>query len=114
MAYSSTFDQQSNKADFTFEITATDADTGALVDFTGADVVCSIRDKRDNCQLVTISTDDSTITLPDANTLSFLFAKTVIGNLCGHYNIGCVFEKNGLTTQLFIGTVSFYDGIASV
>ena len=112
MVYSATFDQQSNKADFIFEITATDMDTGQLVDFTGALIGCTIQDK-DKCNLLSINVG-SGITLIDANTLEFFFTKGQIGNLCGHYKIGSVYEVNGETNQLFVGTVSFYDGIATV
>jgi hypothetical protein len=112
MTYAATFDQQSNKADFIFEITATDMDTGSLVDFTTADVACAIKDK-DGCQVLQI-TIGSGITLIDPTTLEYFFTKSQIGNLCGHYKIGSVYEINGETNQLFVGTVSFYDGIASV
>ena len=112
MVYTATFDQQSNRADFVFQVTATDVDTGALVDFTGATISCGISDKN-NCPVTTIS-NSSGITLIDANTPEFFFSKSLVGNLCGHYKIGCVYEKDSLTTQLFIGTVSFYDGLVTV
>ena len=112
MVYTATFDQQSNRADFVFQITATDMDTGELVDFTDADVSCTIQDKNGTA-LLTLAID-SGISLIDANMLEFWFSKLDIGNLNGHYKIGCVYEKDSLTTQLFIGTVSFYDGIATV
>lgn len=113
MSYVATFDQQSNKADFKFQISATDVDTGDQINFTGAAVSCSIKDKND-CSLVTISIDGGGIALVDPYTLEFLFTKAQVGNYCGHYKIGCVFELNDETDQLFIGTVSFYDGVASL
>ena len=112
MVYTATFDQQSNRADFIFEITATDVDTNALVDFTGADVACTIQNKNGS-NILTIGSDNG-ISLIDANTLEFFFGKDYIGGLCGHYKIGCVYEKDDITSQLFIGTVSFYDGVAAV
>lgn len=113
MSYTATFDQQSNKADFIFDVTATDVDTQQLIDFTDADISCSIKD-RDGCVVQTIAVG-SGITLLVPTKLEFLFAKNNVGSLCGHYKIGCVFQINGgETDQLFVGTVSFYDGVATV
>lgn len=111
MAYTATFNQQSNKADFIFDVSATNVDTQQLVDFTGADVACSIEDKN-GCIVQTI-TVGSGITLLAPTKLEYFFSKGKIGNLCGHYKIGSVYEISGETDQLFIGTVSFYDGVAS-
>lgn len=112
MAFTATFDQQSNKADFIFDLTATNVDTQQLVDFSGAEVSCSIKD-RDGCVVQTINVGNG-ITLLDPTKLEFFFTKSQVGNLCGHYKIGSVFEINEETDQLFVGTVSFYDGVASV
>lgn len=112
MAFTATFDQQSNKADFIFDLTATNLDTKLLVDFTGAAIACSIEDKN-GCVVQTITVGKG-ITLLTATKLEFFFAKSKVSNLCGHYKIGSVFEINDETDQLFIGTVSFYNGVASV
>src|SRR5262245_21091836 len=113
MVYTATFDQQSNRADWIFQVTATDTDTNALVDFTDAAISCAIMDKNGTVMLMIPDTSsDSVINFIDANTLEFFFSKGHLGQFCGHYKIGCVYEKDDETHQLFIGTVSFYEGIA--
>lgn len=112
MAYITNFDQ-SNKADWTFDITATDADTGLAIDFTGAAVSLVVKDEN-NCQKLSASIG-SGITQPDANTIEVLFTDEQMKALCaGSYKIGCVYSLNGSTVQLLTGTVSVYDGVASL
>ena len=112
MAYIINFDQ-SNKADWTFDITATDVDTGLAIDFTGALVTLTVKDEND-CQRLTASIG-SGITQPVATTLEVLFTDEQMKALCaGSYKIGAVYQLNGETNQLFHGTVSVYDGVASI
>jgi hypothetical protein len=112
MAYIINFDQ-SNKADWTFDITATDSDTGLAIDFTGALVTLTVKDEND-CQRLTASIG-SGITQPVGTTLEVLFTDEQMKALCpGSYKIGAVYQLNGETNQLFHGTVSVYDGVASI
>lgn len=112
MAFTTNFDQ-SNKADWTFDITATDADTGGAIDFTGASVKFEVKDKN-NCQRL-CATIGSGITQPVGTTLEISFTATQMEALCpGSYKVGCVFELNGETDQLLTGTVSIYDGVAKL
>lgn len=112
MAFITNFDQ-SNKADFAFDVTATDADTGVAIDFTGATVALAVKDEG-GCQVLSASIG-SGITQPVGTTLSVLFTDEQMKNLCaGSYKIGMVYELNGETNQIFSGTVSIYDGIASI
>ena len=112
MAYIVNFDQ-SNKADWTFDITATDADTGLAIDFTGALVTLTVKDENDCQQLP--ATIGSGITQPVGTTLEVLFTASQMEALCpGAYKIGAVYSLNGEINQLFHGTVSVYDGVAQI
>lgn len=109
MAFVTNFDQ-SNKADWAFDITATDADTGEAIDFTDAEVTFTVDDEN-GCQRLTASIGDG-ITLTDANTLSFLFTATQMNALCpGSYKVGAIYVLNDETNQILVGTVSVYDGV---
>lgn len=112
MAFITNFDQ-SNKADWTFDITATDADTGAAISFAGASVLFVVKDEN-NCQKLSASIG-SGITQPDANTLEVLFTASQMEALCaGSYKVGCVYSLNGSINQILTGTVSVYDGVAKL
>ena len=112
MAYIINFDQ-SNKADWNFDINATDADTGLAIDFTGAVVALTVKDEND-CQKLTASIG-SGITQPVATTLEVLFTDEQMKTLDpGSYKVGAVYQLNGETNQLFYGTVSVYDGVAQI
>lgn len=112
MAFTANFDQ-SNTADWTFDITATDADTGNAIDFTGASVKFEVKDEN-NCPRLT-AIIGSGITQPVGTTLTVLFAASLMECLCaGSYSIGCVYSLNGEVNQLLTGTVSVYNGIAKL
>jgi hypothetical protein len=112
MAYIINF-SQSNKADWAFDITATDVDTGLAIDFTGALVKLTVKDEND-CQRLTASIG-SGITQPVGTTLEILFTASQMEALCpGAYKVGAVYSLNGEIIQLFQGTVSIYDGVAQI
>ena len=113
MAFITNFDQ-SNKADWIIQISATDAETGVDIDFTGASVLFVVKDQN-NCQVLSGSTTDGTITLPLSTTLQIQFTPAQMETLCpGTYKVGCVYLLNGETDQLLVGTVSIYDGVAQL
>lgn len=112
MAYRTSFDQ-SNTADWAFDITATDAETGDDIDFTGAEIVFTVKDK-DGCEVLSAEVDDGiTIT---TTTISVLFdGEDDMQSVCaGSYNIGMIYRLNDETNQIFVGTVTIYEGIASL
>jgi len=112
MAYIINFDQ-SNKADWIFDITATADDTGLAIDFTGALVTLTVKDEND-CQKLT-ATIGSGITQPLGTTLEVTFTAAQMETLCpGAYKIGAVYSLLGKINQLFHGTVSVYDGVAQI
>src|SRR5436190_348587 len=104
--------EASNQADFIFEISATDFETGEDIDFTDAEVAVSIKDK--NCVLLTALIDDG-ITLSSSTVLRVQFTSDQMNTLCvGGYNIGAIYRIDDETTQLFTGTFNVYDGIAEL
>ena len=112
MAYIINFDQ-SNKADWAFDISATDADNGTDINFTGAAVTLTVKDEN-GCQRLTASIG-SGITLILSLTLEVLFTASQMEALCpGSYKVGAVYSLSGEINQLFSGTVSIYDGIAQI
>ena len=117
MAYIINFDQ-SNKADFTFDITATDGDEtsptfGQPIDFTGASVTLTVKDENHWTRLT--ATIGSGITQPVGTTLEVLLTANQMETLCpGSYKIGAVYSLNGSINQLFSGTISVYDGVAQI
>jgi hypothetical protein len=66
MAYIANFDA-SNKADFVVEFSATDADTGDDIDFTGFDIAFKVAD--DCATVIEATTANGLITLPTSTVL---------------------------------------------
>lgn len=112
MSYGITF-EQSNKADLFLTVSAEDAETGEVIDFTGADISVTLEDA--SCRKLTGSTDDGHITFITGTQLQIHFTPDEIKTLrVGAGKIGAVYEKNGETNQLLIGDFTIYDGIASL
>ncbi len=113
MAFTTNFDQ-SNKADWIIDISATYAETGDDIDFTGASVLFVVKDEH-GYQTLSGSISDGTITQPSTTVLEVTFTAAQMECLWpGTYNIGCVYSINGGITQLLTGTVSIYDGVAKL
>lgn len=111
MAYITSFDQ-SNKADWTFDVTATDAETGEAIDFTGAEVAFMVKDQN-RCTVLSATTDDG-ITI-STTTISVRFDDSDMNAVCaGSYNIGMIYRLNDETNQLLTGTVTIFDGVATL
>lgn len=105
--------EASNKTDWIIYVEATDLETGADLDFTGASISVMIKDN--GCTLLTASTGNGQVALPTTGTIQVQFTDANMKTLCaGTYHIGCVYSLNSETTQLFTGSVSVYDGIASL
>lgn len=112
MAYNTSFDA-SNKADFVVDFSATDAETGDDIDFTGAAAMIKIVDA--NCCQVLSATIGVGITQPTGLILELTITAVQMATLrAGSYRIGGVYKLNGVTEQLFVGDFVVYDGIASV
>lgn len=112
MAFNTSFDA-SNKADFVVDFSATDAETGDDIDFTGADV--SIKIAQENCNPVISATIGDGITLSTSTVLELTITATQMAALRpGSYRIGGVYSLNDETVQLFVGDFVVYDGIAAI
>lgn len=112
MAFNTNFDQ-SNKADWIIQISATDSETGVDIDFTGASVLFAVKDEN-NCQRLSASIG-SGITLVSSTVLQIQFTPAQVETLCpGSYKVGCVYQLNSEINQLLTGTVSIYDGVAQL
>lgn len=105
--------ETSNREDWTIQFSATDEDTGDDIVWTGASVAFKLTDEN-GCTCLEASTPSS-ITFPDPTIVEIALTAAQMATLCsGTYPVGCVYELNGTTAQLFTGTASIYDGIASL
>lgn len=108
MAFITNFDA-SNRADFIADISATDADTGADIDFTGATVTIAIWEE--GCSPKITATIGSGITQPSATVLELTVTAIQMAVFKpGSYLIGGIYAVGGTTTQLFIGDFVVYQG----
>lgn len=105
--------EASNRADWTVQISATDADTGDAIDFTGASVTVAVKDEN-GCQKLVATVDNGKVTLPIVGVIQFTFDDSEMRGLCpATYLVGATYALNGETNQLFVGTVNIYDGVVS-
>lgn len=103
-----------NNADWNMQLQVNDADTGALMDFTGASIEVAVKDAN-NCQLLTGTVDNGKITLPSTGIIEWLFPADDMKKLCvGQYKMGGVYQLNGETIGLFNGELAVTDLVASL
>lgn len=101
-----------NYADWNMQLQVTDADTGALMDFTGAAIEIAVKDAN-NCQKLTGTVDNGKVTIPSTGIIEWLFPATDMQALCvGQYKMGGVYQLNGETVALFTGELSVADLVA--
>ncbi|MBA2690075.1 MAG: hypothetical protein H0U63_04665 [Burkholderiales bacterium] len=111
MAYITSFDQ-SNAADWAFDVTATDAETNLPIDFTGATVAFAVKDTNGAEVLSATVGDGITIS---TTTISVLFDDGDMNDISpGAYKVGMIYRLNAETNQILTGTVTIYDGIAEL
>lgn len=113
--YSATF-EASNRADWIFQVSAEDRDTGEEIDFTGAEICVQVRDKpaEGSGQKLSATVGDG-ITLLSGAVFEVYFTATQMAAICsGEYDIGGVYRLNDETHQIFSGTVTIYNGVASL
>lgn len=103
-----------NNADWNMQIQVNDADTDALVDFTGASIVVQVKDQN-KCVVLDGSTANGKVTLPSTGVIEWLFPESEMDGLCvGSYKVGGVYELNDEVVSLFTGDLTIVDGIASI
>lgn len=112
MSYNLSFDQ-SNKADFVVDLSATDAETGEDIDFTGAAVSIAIWEE--NCSPIITASIGSGITQPTSLVLELTITAAQLSSFRqGTYLIGGTYTIAGQTVQLFRGAFVVYDGAGAV
>lgn len=113
--YSATF-EASNKADWIFQISGVDRDTEEDIDFTDAEICVQVRDKpaEGGGQKLSATVGDG-ITLLSSTVIEVRFTAAQMASICsGEYDIGAVYSLNDETHQLFAGTATIYNGVASL
>lgn len=100
-----------NNADWKTQFEFTDAETGDLIDFTGAVIKVEVKDQ-DRCKRIEATTANGKITI-NSDGFELFVPASEMQNLCvGSYLIGCVYQLNDETISLFICTLSIVDGVA--
>jgi hypothetical protein len=130
--YGGFFPDASNRADWSETVLLTDEDTGEAIDISLCRVTLTVTrlPSRQSGPFIpgyydwgplygygygvvlTGSTDDGTITLPDVGTLQWLFIADRMASLpFGAYQIGARISQDTRTAQLIIGRVNVTEGI---
>jgi len=101
-----------NNADWKTQFQFSDADTGDLIDFTGATIEVEVRDF-DGCQRIEATTGNGLITIQGTGIFEVDVPASTMANLCpGTYQIGGVYSLNGETISLFTGSLAIISGVA--
>ncbi len=104
--------RQSNRATWRDILEISDADTGDLIDLTGARITMTLCGERGDT--LKASTDDGSINVIDLGKAEFVFTKDQMGGLCaGSYSIGARVQREtgGDVEQLLEGSVYIYEGV---
>lgn len=106
--------EASNRADWIVQISATDADSGAAINFsTATDITVAIKDEN-GCQKLVATLANGKVTLPTTGTIQFHFTRDDMKNLCAAtYLVGATYTVGGETDQIFVGAVNVYDGVVA-
>jgi hypothetical protein len=101
-----------NNADWRTQFQFTDAETGDLIDFTGATIEIAVKDF-DGCQKIEATTDNGMIAIVDTGIFELNVPASTMEGLCpGTYQHGGVFSLNGETVSLFTGSLAIISGVA--
>jgi hypothetical protein len=102
-----------NNADWKTQFQFTDADSGELIDFTGAMIEIEVKDF-DGSQKIEATTDNGKIVIQSTGIFELDIPASEMANLRpGSYKIGGRYVLSGETVSLFTGTISVIDGVAS-
>lgn len=106
------YPEVSNREDWTIQFYAEDEDTGEAIDFsTATEITFTLRDKS-WCQRISATMSGGEVTTPTTGLVEIAIPQSDMQNLCaGDYPIGCTYELNSVTAQLFVGSAQIYDGI---
>lgn len=101
-----------NNADWRTQFQFTDAETGDLIDFTGATIEIAVKDF-DGCQKVEATTDNGMIAIVSTGIFELNVPASTMEGLCpGTYQIGGVYSLNDETVSLFTGSLAIISGVA--
>ena len=101
-----------NNADWKTQFQFNDADSGDLIDFTGATIEISVRDF-DGCQKIEATTGNGMITIQDTGIFELDIPAATMAGLCpGTYQVGGVYSLNDETISLFTGSLAIVSGVA--
>jgi hypothetical protein len=101
-----------NNADWKTQFQFNDADTGSLIDFTGATIEIDVKDF-DGCLKISASTGNGLITIQSTGIFELDVPASQMACLCpGSYQIGGVYSLSGETISLFTGSLSIVSGVA--
>lgn len=97
-------------ADWAVRIELTDDDTGLALDTTDIQFDLNVEDC--GSSVLSASTTDATIEVPETGTFQWRFTAAQMASLCPGrtYKVGCTMTTAGGTTQLFIGSLAILDG----
>lgn len=102
-----------NYRDWNTQFEFYDADTGALIDFTGAFIAIAIEDN-EGCQLVLATTDNGMITIVSTGIIELDVPYSMMNMCPGFYPIGGYYQLNGETIDLFVGELSVQRGVPKI
>ena len=80
--------------------------------FEAASMAFHLGVKDGNSFVLSATTDDGSITRPEDHQIAWRFTSSQMAALCSPktFTVGCVYEKDGEVTQLFLGTLTVLDG----
>lgn len=89
-----------------------DAETGELVDLSDCVIKMAVKRHGDRNPILTGSTDDGKITVPDAGHFTWAFPQASRSALCkGSYEVGITISQSEEVMQFLVGTISIIDGV---
>jgi hypothetical protein len=86
-----------------------DADTGDLIDFTGAFIAIAVEDQ-DGCQRILATTTNGKITIISTGIFEMDVPESEMTLCAGTYPVGGYYQLNGETIDLFEGSLSIRRG----
>lgn len=122
--YQGSLSAVTNQADWIAPFEVIDDDTDEAVDLSTATITFQVRPQHDDfrnssgsltsCASLSATTANGKVTILDTGVFQVWFTLTDMKTLAsGNYDVGCVIEKAGVTTQFFVGTLPVIDGIVT-
>ena len=101
----------SNRASWTEAVQLVDNESGDNIEISGCRITLTVRNENRN-PVLTASTDDGTITLPQTGTFQWDFSETQMSGLCpGASSVRGRISQDDRVVQLLIGNINIMEGI---